>query len=171
MAEASTSCWTTLTSFSACPRQSAGTATSASDSGLLIAEVLRYNVSPLWCKCLIRGRMHSKNTDSQLDTEGFTTHPTLSRQENNSHCSCSHFSMRLSSYSGLSTDHRVGGLIPTSCCPHVKVSLGKTLKPGLLHSYRGCPNQCIPNFLINGNSCIRKGIQLEKPMVSQMCGS
>lgn len=30
----------------------------------------------------------------------------------------------------LSTDHRVGGLIPTSCCLHVEVSLNPLWRPG-----------------------------------------
>lgn len=36
-----------------------------------------------------------------------------------------------------STGHRVDGSVPTSSCPNVKVSLGKTLNPGLLHQPLG----------------------------------
>lgn len=45
--------------------------------------------------------------------------------------------------------------------------LGKTLKPGVLPSYRGCTSQCIPSWpsqgRINGEGCIRKDIWCKSP--------
>lgn len=48
-------------------------------------------------------------------------------------------------------DRQSGGRVvihptPDPCSQCVKVSLGKTLNPGLLASHFGCTSQCIPNF-------------------------